>query len=607
MPQNKPTKAHITYNKNNLREVSMHAKNSIKHKGLWLSILAPLVLLIFPNNSVIAEQSTATHENNIIKLEGRWIDTHANAPLVAKGEGNVLLYGLYANEKQINRAHILPDFSYAGYQKGGVALPSYDSLPIKATLIANGIDDTVQIQKAITEISTLPPNQDGIRGVILLSAGDFLVSEEIIINTSGVIIRGEGQGKNGTTLKSISTKKLATVITFKGEGNGRTPKAATAKQQTNIIQDMLPVGSRSVQVATSEGYKIGDEIAIVRTPNALWLSKEGINMAQFDWTPKSYTLPFERTIIAIVDNTLIFDIPMVDTIETQFGGGYIYRIDVSQRLNKVGLENIQLQTLKRRDLSDENRAFYGVKLGEVQNSWVRDVTVKYLSHAYNLEYGARFNTLQDIAFVEPNFKVVGGRHYGFNFTGGSFNLYQRCYGNEIRHTFVTGSRITGPNVFLDCLAENSTNDSGPHHRWTTGTLYDNTKGEMLRVQNRKDSGSGHGWAGAQQMFWNNEHEKITLQTPPYAMNWAVGVVGNIIEGQWSRDEANGIYESFGKHVTIRSLYLAQLQERLGDSAVNAITIPEQRIGTIWSRLKNWRGESMLSKESTSTVHLPSRE
>jgi hypothetical protein len=45
-------------------------------------------------------------------------------------------------------------------------------------------------------------------------------------------------------------------------------------------------------------------------------------------------------------------------------------------------------------------------------------------------------------------------------------------------------------VFLDCIAEADSNDSGPHHRWSTGILYDNTKGYMLRAQNRRASGSG---------------------------------------------------------------------------------------------------------------------
>lgn len=54
---------------------------------------------------------------------------------------------------------------------------------------------------------------------------------------------------------------------------------------------------------------------------------------------------------------------------------------------------------------------------------------------------------------------------------------------------------------LDSLAINTLNDDGPHHRWSTGLLFDNIKTGLINVQNRADSGSGHGWTGAQVMLW----------------------------------------------------------------------------------------------------------
>jgi hypothetical protein len=38
---------------------------------------------------------------------------------------------------------------------------------------------------------------------------------------------------------------------------------------------------------------------------------------------------------------------------------------------------------------------------------------------------------------------------------------------------VTGSRVSGPNVYYNSLAENSLAGDGPHQRWATGILYDN--------------------------------------------------------------------------------------------------------------------------------------
>ena len=145
------------------------------------------------------------------------------------------------------------------------------------------------------------------------------------------------------------------------------------------------------------------------------------------------------------------------------------------------------------------------------------------------------------------------------------------------------------------MAEYSTNDSGPHHRWATGTLFDNVKDTLLRVQNRTDSGSGHGWAGAQQLLWNSELSEFVLQAPPYAMNWAVGVIGQRIDGRFSPDETDGIIQNTGRHVKVRSLYLQQLKDRLGEQAVHNITLPAQRSRPIWDDLAAWAGEGRFGR------------
>ena len=128
-----------------------------------------------------------------------------------------------------------------------------------------------------------------------------------------------------------------------------------------------------------------------------------------------------------------------------------------------------------------------------------------------------------------------------------------------RIAFVFQSRVCGPNVFLEC---NSTNDyatSEPHHRWSVGGLYDNVHAHMA-FQDRQYMGSGHGWAGANYVAWNCEGT-LVCQQPPTAQNWAIGFVGKKEKGAFDRPD--GYWESLGQHVEPRSLYLKQLQDRLG--------------------------------------------
>jgi hypothetical protein len=97
-------------------------------------------------------------------------------------------------------------------------------------------------------------------------------------------------------------------------------------------------------------------------------------------------------------------------------------------------------------------------------------------------------------------------------------------------------------------------------------------------------GSGHGWAGAQQVFWNCETSSICVQQPPTAQNYAIGCTGMVSKGSFGGRKP-GYYESHDTHVAPRSLYLKQLEDRLGASAVKNITIEEQRNGSIYDWLK----------------------
>jgi len=525
----------------------------------------------------------------------RPVNSAPNAPLASiDAFTEALSYAPYANEGQNNAVNLLPDFSHAGYMGGGVALPTYASIPVRVSLspIEGELDDLARIQDAIDEVSALEPDDRGIRGAVLLGAGLYNVSAAVEIRTSGVVLRGEGQGPDGTIIASTSRVERSEVIFVGGESDDEETDEAADDRTTAITQAFVPVGAISVGVASVEGYAVGDRIAIRRTPNEAWLGASGVNTAQFGWTTSQYTITYDRTVTAIEGNTLFIDIPTVEVIETQYGGGEVFRADVSGRITQVGVENLSVQSLFLDNTGDENRAFFGINFDDVEDSWIRDSTVRIASHGFNMNDGAVHNTIQNVSYLDPNFDRRGGRLYAFNFEGGQLNFFQRCYGDEGRHTLTSGSRALGPNVFLDCVIERSTDDDGPHQRWSTGTLFDNARGQLLRFQNRETSGTGHGWAGAQQLAWNSEYDAIVVQAPEGAMNFSVGTPADIVDGFFPVHPF-GIFESSDGPVLPRSLYLQQLEDRLGPEAVEAITLPQQREGRIWDLLSDWAGVGAL--------------
>ena len=67
----------------------------------------------------------------------------------------------------------VPDFSYCGYMASEMPIPD---VPVKVIVSAGKVDATDRIQAAINYVSTLPVDQNGFRGAVLLEKGTFAVA-----------------------------------------------------------------------------------------------------------------------------------------------------------------------------------------------------------------------------------------------------------------------------------------------------------------------------------------------------------------------------------------------------------------------------------------------
>ncbi len=358
-----------------------------------------------------------------------------------------------------------------------------------------------------------------------------------------------------------------------------------------ITSDYVPSGATKFIVSNAADYKVGDKIVVLRTPNQAWINL--LNMGQFGWDPGSYRVSYERTIVAISGNEITIDVPLVQAIAKQYGGGEVLLNPIQERTNHCGVENMFISSYYASN-TDEDHGWTAISLRNVEDSWVKNVTGRYFGYGLvNISGGNRI-TIQDCAMLDPKSFTDGGRKYSFNIGSGSFNLFQRLYTRGGRHDYALGSRVAGPNVFVDCVAEQTFSDIGPHHRYATGSLFDNILGGQTRVWNRGSMGTGHGWAGAQTMFWNLEapNHEIRVDSPPNAMNWGIGNSG-------AQRTGTGYWEKWGMMVLPRSLYYQQLQDRLDEEAVLNTTIPAQHSGRIYDVIKNWKGFGEL------TEYLPS--
>jgi len=504
--------------------------------------------------------------------------------LVYEGIDGRLVYETYANEGQTNSVNIIPDFSHCGYMGGGVAIPN---VPVATTLSPRDGDDTQMMQDAINDVSSLSPDANGFRGAVLLTAGRYQISSTLTITADGVVLRGQGQDVLGTVLEAIGAYGY-NVIGVNGSGEF-SPISSTIRL---ITSPYVPVGAYSFNVENTSGYSVGDWIIVQRTPNQFWIDE--LAMGQYGWRAVSYHHMYERYVVDITDNTITIDSPMVEVIQDEYGGGRIFKSHPLSRLKQCGVENLRIESTYASD-TDESHPWNAIVLQDVEDCWVRRVTAQYFAGCcVRMESESTRVTIEDCAFIDPKSLITGGRRYAFMINPKANHiLFQRCYAAYARHSYVTGHLIPGPNVFVDCYAYNCWLDSGPHHRWATGTLYDNIRDSLqINAQNHGPTGTGQGWAGAQQVLWNCQAGSTVCEAPKGAMNFAIGCTCTRNNGLWV-DEPDGWWEHHGQPVKPRSLYYKQLEDRLGMAAVENISMPEQRSGGIWPDLADWAGEYMF--------------
>lgn len=462
--------------------------------------------------------------------------------------GGHLAYGV---DGQGNR---IPDYSYAGYENGGVTLPVVPT--VVSVRAPTGTDDTAAIQAAIDQVSSLPLSSAGFRGAVQLGAGQYQIGGTLNINASGVVLRGATATATDTEL--VTTGGIRTLIQVGGQGGSYTPVGTTHY----VADRYVPVGAMSMNLDSTVGFAVGDQVVIQRPQTAAWLSAIGEGGL---WSPGP-GLFFERTITAMTGSQITVDGPITTALDQGFEQSPVYHYNLS-RIDHVGIENLSSDGLSMSRSAGYSTGFYSANFthfNAVQNSWMLNVVTYHYGQdgVVGLAPLSRRNTILDTRALDMITNVstsAGSAGYTLQ---GQQNLVKNCVVSTARiHAFVTQNEQAGPNVFSNCSATTTAHllDSGGHQKWGSGTLWDDItiQGTLLLVDNGS-RGTNHGWSDANSTAWNcNTSTGHQIQDPPTAHNWSVGCTGPLLSG------SNGEIESDGQNVMPASLYDEQLAERLG--------------------------------------------
>lgn len=456
----------------------------------------------------------------------------------------------------------VPDFSAVGFEFGRSEIPNI----AQAVFVEPGPgDDTARIQTAIDRVASLPVGDNGFRGAVVLGAGEFQIATSIDISESGIVLRGAGNHlQQGTVLRATGTDRRPLIHV----ATGGSPRRISRTTQS-VVDKYVPVGATSFRVESANGYSVGDRVIVHRPSTAAWISALGMDQIPprsdggtiNQWTPGSKDLNSERMITRIEGDRIFLDAPLTNSLDSQYGGGSVYKISFNNRVNHAGIEGIWgVSDFDSTNPFDEEHSWTFIEIGAAEHVFVRDITAQHFAkNAVSIGRYGKNVTVSNGHFIDPVSLITGARRYSFE-VDGQLNLVRDSTSDRSRHDFVFNSPSPGPNVFLDSVATNAFSDTGPHQRYSTGGLFDNVtvEGDNINVRNRGSFGTGHGWAGANMVIWNSQADGFIVQNPPTAQNWLIGSVGRVIDDQRFGIQPAGTIDHHGENVQTQSLYKRQL-------------------------------------------------
>ncbi|MGN6342199.1 MAG: hypothetical protein ACTHML_14595 [Ginsengibacter sp.] len=456
------------------------------------------------------------------------------------------------------------DFSFAGYMGGGVKIPLVDA---KIVLTPVEGDNSGSIQDAIDKVSEMPLI-NGFRGALLLKPGSYDCEKTIRINASGVVLRGSGSEENGSIINMTGKPHLCISVR-------RQVVAKPFGTPAYFADKYVPSCSTSFTLTDASAFSTGDTIRIARPVTEAWVQFMGMDLLVRDGKKQTWIsgeITCDRIIIKKEKNKITVDVPLTDSYDSKYlnpPGVSVVKISTTGELSQIGIEDLRIQSPAQSVTINEgsNRAF---SMSGLIDGWARNIEVYNTVNSVSVT-GKRI-TIDNLSILHEQPTIGAAKPADLNGSG------QQLFFNNCKITgdnlffFGTGAKVTGPVVLLNCVFKGN-GWIQPHQRWATGLLVDccEVPDGGIDFMNRGAYGSGHGWTIGWAVAWNCRAKSYLNQMPPGAANWVIGSIGEHDRKAMPFNKEplvqEGIYDSPGVNVNPKSLYQAQLSQRLGKKAL----------------------------------------
>jgi hypothetical protein len=442
------------------------------------------------------------------------------------------------------------DFSSAGYRGGGVKLPS--AAAAQRLTPATG-DSTARIQTAL----------DNATGAVVLTAGEYELAGTLSITRSGVVLRGE----KGTTIRL--TGKPHRFLEIHGAG--------TWHEEGNpapVLDAYVPSGASALRVRGAAAFHPGDRVLVLHPVTAEWIHFMGLDKLVRDGQPQTWAraggvIRTDRVVESVEGDRITLDVPLSDSLDSQFTAASLVRYSFPGRITEVGVEGLQIVApFEEAPISVPQ--YSALRMDAVEDGWARDLEIQETQNGIMVGPGAKRLTVTNVHITHST-AHSNSAPADFELQGTQI-LLDRCrVTGEGTWPVITRADVTGPLVVLNFAADRG--GVAPHQGWATGVLVDGGKFpggtehkpalDFSGVTAQLGQGSSFGWAVA----WNVISPFLLLHQPPGALNWCIGCIGTPVT---TGSTPGGTFDSPGKMVVPSSLYLQQLRDRLGPGALQSI-------------------------------------
>jgi len=469
---------------------------------------------------------------------------------------------------------ILPDFSYAGYRSGEVAIPD-----IKSYKVFNVVDfgakpnDDVSDQNAI-QMAVLAANANG-SGIVFFPKGRFLVNEDtaqvkgIVSKGSKIIFRGSGAGPGGTEL---FMKEMLAPVNPQQMWTGRPMFTFTAGGkdiEIGQIQQIANIGDFELTLDKIGALREGDWIVLKMLNNSTelineTLAKHELNPNWKDLINKGVNVSTYYQVVKIKGQTIRLHAPIAIKIDPK----HKWTVAKFANAEEVGVEDIAFvgnwkDKFVHHRSWEHDSGYHLLMFSRLTNSWVRNCRFTDCNVAAIVGQSANISII--------NCEVTGNGGHEAITANHATNVLLANLKDEASQFHSFGSSHGAVNTVIWRCTYPSTTSFESHANQPRNTLLDNVTGGLYynrgggAIENLPNHLQGL-------VFWNYTQTNAPIkdfnfwpEDKEYVWFKIVQpiIAGFTSKGTTFKTENLGYLEGLDQKISPASLYEAQLQLRLG--------------------------------------------